>query len=121
MSFTNALWGGILNSFAFNPVNQECVLEISIVDHSGTTAHALRCTGVTEMRFFSDIPGPWSYAEVTEVAAAFDEATRCWRIEFMLWSEDAGLVLRCTHVSLDGSFCKPIEEALPAPDRSSWS
>lgn len=80
MSFTNALWGGILNSFAFNPVDHECVLEIS-----------------------------------------FDEAARCWRIEFMLWSEDAGLVLRCTQVSLDGSLCKPIEEALPGPDRSSWA
>lgn len=102
MSFTNALWGGILNSFAFNPVDHECVLEISVIEHSGTTTYVLLCAGVTDMRFYSDIPSPWTYAEVTEVAAAFDETARCWRIEFMLWSEDAGLVLHCAQISLNG-------------------
>lgn len=102
MSFTHALWGGILKSFAFNPVDHECVLEISVVEHSGTTTHMMLCAGVTELRFYSNIPSPWSYAEVTEVAAAFDETAGCWHVEFMLWCEDAGLVLRCTQISLDG-------------------
>lgn len=107
MSFTDALWGGNLKRCAFDPVSHECVLEITVEEHSGITTHVLLCADVTELRFFSDIPSPWNYAEVTEVEAAFDEITRCWRMEFMLWSEGAGLVLRCAEISLDGRLQPP--------------
>jgi len=102
MSFTDALWGGLLKSFAFDPVTHECVLEIAVEEQSRSTTHVLLCADVTDLRFYSDIPGPWNYAEVTEAEAAFDEIARCWRLEFMLWSEGAGLALRCAQISLDG-------------------
>jgi hypothetical protein len=102
VSFTDALWGGILKSFAFNPVDHECVIEVAIAERCGTTTHVLLFSGVTELRFFSHIPSPWNYTEVTEVEAAFDEIAGCWRVEFMLWSEDTGLVLRCTQIFMDG-------------------
>lgn len=113
MSFTDALWGGSLTGFDFDPVSHDCVLEITVEEQSGITTHVLLCAAVAELRFYSNIPSPWSYAEVTEVEAAFDEIMRCWRMEFMLWSEGAGLVLRCAQISLDGRL-QPSEPAPPS-------
>ncbi|MEV8150940.1 hypothetical protein AB0O52_22685 [Arthrobacter sp. NPDC080073] len=46
---------------------------------------------------------PWALvdAEVTQVEADYDHAGALWLIDFMLWSEEAGISIRCAHVSIN--------------------
>jgi len=92
---TDRLWGGTLTSVQLDPVRHECQLHVDLLEDGANSTHVLRCRGVTEFHFFNEIPEPWSYAEVTEVHADYDSAAHCWRLETVLWSESAGIVLRC--------------------------
>ena len=102
MAFTDCLWGGRLTTVKLDPVRHECTLRIDVLRDGVDSTHELLCRGVTELRFFNEIPAPWSHAEVTEVAADVDSIEGGWRLEVMLWSEQAELTLRCVEVSLDG-------------------
>ncbi|MEZ2391542.1 hypothetical protein AB6813_18720 [bacterium RCC_150] len=67
-----------------------------------TEDYLVTCSDIVECRFSSNIPGPWSYAEVTQVEADYDHAAALWLIDFMLWSEEAGIAIRCSRVSING-------------------
>lgn len=98
---TDDLWGGTLTELTFNPAQGQCALRIEVVDAGSTSSHTVRCEDISEFGFFSSIPQPWTYAEVTQIALTFDDTGSYWLLDVMLWSEDAGLVLRCTDVFLD--------------------
>jgi len=101
MAFTDVLWGGTLADLTFDVVHHECLLRVEVLAGGTMSSHILRCDGVNELRFFNQIPEPWTYAEVTEIEAEYDRPASCWRLELLLWSEQAGLVLRCTDIALD--------------------
>lgn len=101
--FIDSLWGGTLAGFLYDPVNQTCQLEVHVSAGGITKTHMVRCQRVSEMRFFNENPGPWLYAEVTELAASFDDISSCWHLEFALWSDQAGLVIRSREVLFDGA------------------
>jgi hypothetical protein len=96
----NNLWGGILTHFALDPITQRSELRIRVLDTGVTEDYLVICSDVVECRFTSNIPGPWSYAEVTQVEADYDHAAALWLIDFMLWSEEAGISIRCSDVRI---------------------
>ena len=98
----NQLWGGSLTHFALDPITQRGELRIRVLDDGVTKDHIVTCSDVVDCRFSSNIPGPWSYAEVTQVEAAYDHAAALWLIEFMLWSEEAGISIRSSDISING-------------------
>lgn len=97
----NQLWGGSLTHFALDPITQRSELRIRVLDKGVTEDYLVTCSDVVECRFSSNIPGPWSYAEVTQVEADYDQAAALWLIDFMLWSEEAGISIRCSDVSIN--------------------
>jgi uncharacterized protein RhaS with RHS repeats len=52
-------------------------------------------------RWFSEIPGPWSYAELTEIHVSRSSDSEIL-LEIILWSEDAGLSITAKSARLDG-------------------
>ena len=38
----------------------------------------------------------------TLIPADYDHAAALWLIDFMLWSDEAGITIRCSHVSING-------------------
>jgi hypothetical protein len=97
----NMLWGATLCRVDLDMVQQALVLTICVTGSSGNTLHSLECKGISELRFFSSIPGPWEYAEVTEIHSNTTVAGLT-QLEIVLWSEDAGLTVVGDSVVLDG-------------------
>jgi hypothetical protein len=97
----DCLWGAILDHVDLDVVHHVLVLTLRVIDSSKEMVHTLECKNLSDLRFFSAIPAPWKYAEVTEVYANVDEAGRT-HVDIVLWSEDAGLVAVADSVELDG-------------------
>lgn len=97
----DALWGAILDRIDLDVVRQVLVLTIRVSSASGETIHTVECSGLMELRFFSSIPGPWEYAEITEIHANVTPSGAC-QIEIVLWSEEAGLVAIAETIAFDG-------------------
>jgi hypothetical protein len=101
MAVTDSLWGGLLTAIRFDPVGHECRLRVETVLDGVCSIHVVVCHGVTEFRFHNEISESWTYAEVTEANADFDPRSGTWLLELMLWSEEAGLTLRCVKIDVD--------------------
>ena len=99
---TAALWGGQLRAVQFDPATHECRTTVTTKTWGVIETYRLALYGVTELRFHSAIPQPWTYAELTEVHAEFDAQSEQWLVELILWSEDAGIRLRCSRFDLAG-------------------
>jgi hypothetical protein len=99
---TDQLWGGILDSLSLDVVTQTLGLSVSVTHGDRSCRHEIRLKDVYEFRFVNAIPGPWDYAEVTELHFARDLSSDLWRFDIMLWSEDASITGRCGSVTVDG-------------------
>jgi hypothetical protein len=110
MTVTDSLWGGLLTAINFDPVSHDCQLHVEIIVDGMRSIRVMVCRGVTEFHFQNQIPNPWTYAEVTEVKADFDPRSDTWFLEMMLWSEDAGLTLRCVRIDMDGADYEPVDK-----------
>lgn len=97
----DALWGATLDRIDLDVVRQVLILTIRARSSSGDRFYTLDCSGLLELRFFSSIPGPWDYAEVTEIHAHVTPSG-AHQIEIVLWSEEAGLVAVAETITLDG-------------------
>lgn len=100
MVASDPLWGGQLTGVQFDPVRHECQLAVTATVSGQRSRFVVSCRGVLELRFHNTIPEPWTYAEVTEVHHGVDEATGQELLEVLLWSEDAGLSIRCASVDI---------------------
>lgn len=96
----DALWGSVLDHVDLDIIRQVLFLTIRVSSSSGDTVHTLKCADLSQFRFFSSIPRPWEYAEVTEIHTNVT-ATGAIQIEIILWSEEAGLVAVADSVTLD--------------------
>lgn len=98
------LWGGVLEDLAFDVVRQVISMQIRVVNSQEmppVRQHSLVFSGVSDFQWHSTIPGPWDYAEVTEIHGSI-LATGEVLTEIMLWSEDAGISIKAASVLLDG-------------------
>jgi hypothetical protein len=96
-----ALWGATLEQVDLDIVSQRFKINCRVEENGRATRHELEFRGISELRFFNSIRGPWDYAEITEIHTAKDAAGTV-RAEMILWSENAGLVVVATSVELDG-------------------
>jgi hypothetical protein len=94
------LWGSRLTDVRFDPVSHACTLDAVADDPAGPVTYRITCLSVTELSFSSTIPEPWTYAEVMEAYITHDEAAGQQLLEIMLWSEQAGIDIRCASVEV---------------------
>ncbi len=99
MATLDDLWGGQLTSVYLDPIGHKCCLEVKVVDGK-INSYRIECEAVADLRFYNAIPLPWSYADVTEVHMNVDGHSGHNVLEFILWSEDAGIVIRCASVQV---------------------
>lgn len=95
------LWGSTLERLEMDICSQGVALTARVTSAASSTEHRLEFHQVSDVRFFSEIPGPWDYAEITEVHVN-GTASGGITAEIMLWSEDAGLVITAASVTCDG-------------------
>lgn len=95
----NVLWGGTLEQVDIDVVYQKVAFTIQVKYRGVVNRYRLYLRNVTEFRFANEIPGPWDYAEVTE-AHVTELPSAALTIEFVLWSEEAGLWVTCGAASL---------------------
>jgi len=100
MATADDLWGGQLTAIGLDPVQHTCDLHIAIILDGRSHSYLVAAKGVSELRFRNAIPDPWEYAEVTEAHVDVDERSGEYVVRFLLWSEDAGLVIRCLDVDV---------------------
>ena len=100
MPITDRLWGGKLTRVNFDPVDHNCDLQVVVLDGGVTHAYEIECRSVTDLRFRSTIPEPWTYAEVSEANVGTDHLTGQQILDLQLWSDDAALVVRCASVEI---------------------
>jgi hypothetical protein len=100
MATSDDLWGGRLISVAFDPTTQSCDLRVTTLQEGVSTVYDIACRGVSDLRFHSAIPEPWTYAEVTEAHLGADDHIGRHTLELVLWSEDAELVVTGTSIDI---------------------
>ena len=95
------LWGASLEQVDLDIASQRLTIKCRVEDNGRVTHHELRFKEISELRFFNSIPGPWNYAELTEIHAT-KSAAGTVRTEMIIWSESAELVIVATSVEIDG-------------------
>jgi hypothetical protein len=97
------LWGGILDSVSIDVLQHRISIKLHVEHKSAQSpeSHVLIIDEVADFRWFSAIPRPWDYAEITEFHAR-DDPSGDVVIDIMLWSEDAGITVRAKSAWLDG-------------------
>jgi hypothetical protein len=104
MEFPHPLWAATLDSLSVDLLQHSVVMNLHVTDSSRSPKvqyHVFELQGVHDFHWFSSIPAPWNYAEVTEIHVR-TEGTAGFVVDMMLWSEDAGLVIKAESVLLDG-------------------
>ena len=96
----DALWGGILDAVSLDIVHQTITFVVRVPHAEHESTHRLEVRGTRELRFFNAIPGPWIYAELTEIHAEL-LPTRGLLIRMMIWSEGASIVVEADAATLD--------------------
>lgn len=102
MTQLDALWGGILDAVSLDIGRQVAFIDVRVVQEGREAVHHLEVRGADQFRFSSTIPGPWTYAELTEIGIDRLAEGR-FRVSMMIWSEQAGIVIEGTAVVLDGA------------------
>lgn len=97
------LWGATLNDVRLDPVAHVVRLSMTTVDNGDKRDHEVVMTGVSALEFFTAIPEPWEYAEVTELRVEPDGKGQ-FSLRMMLWTEEASLRVRCREVQRRSSF-----------------
>lgn len=95
------LWGATLDSIRLDVVQQRVALDVHTRNRGKVNEYKILLSEVSDFRFSNDIEGPWDYAEITEVHVA-RLAEQTLTLEFVLWSEGAGLRVKCSTVFLNG-------------------
>ena len=100
MATADDLWGGQLTAIQLDPVLHTCELHVVTVLEGRSDSYVVAAKGVSDFRFRNAIPDPWEYAEVTEAHVDVDGGAGQYVVQFILWSDDAELVIRCSDVDV---------------------
>ncbi len=101
MSSIGRLWGGILREFSVDVAGHRVRVLVYIHNAGQENVIEVMCTGVTEVRVFDPNPAAWDYAEVT-AASAREALDGSVVLDITMWTEDAGMAIRCAELSIDG-------------------
>jgi hypothetical protein len=106
----DAIWGAVLDAVEFDIIAQSLAITCHVTAGSHVDHHRLKFKELSELRFFNAIPGPWKYAELTEIHVN-RTASGATQVEIVFWSEDSCLVAGARSVELDG---EPVTVTLKA-------
>jgi hypothetical protein len=98
---TDSLWGAVIDDVGIDLVKQMVSIVCHVTSGNQRFNHRLQCLGVLHFRFFNSIPGPWSYAELTEIHT-IKTPSGGLQLEITIWSEDAGITIIADRIELDG-------------------
>jgi hypothetical protein len=90
------LWGATLELVNFDIASQLLTINCRVEDDGRVTHHELEFRGISELRFFSSITGPWNYVELKEIHVTKAAAGNI-QAEMILWSENAEPECRPRH------------------------
>jgi hypothetical protein len=70
------------------------------IDDAETELSRLQCQGVSDFRWFSDLPGPWRQCPVEEAEATETPDGRV-RVRLEFWDTGSGITVEAEAVTLD--------------------
>jgi hypothetical protein len=76
-------------------------LDLHIVSRISISSHSFHLESVSDFRWFSEIPEPWNYAEITEIHLSRLSSGQL-KVDIILWSEDAGIAITARRALFDG-------------------
>lgn len=100
-----ALWGGILDDVDLDLKSGTVVLRAHVESGGTSTATEIQCNGVTAVSFTTDIPWPWSYAEITDVSAGIVDGGV--RLALTLWADPTALAITANRITIGGQSLQP--------------
>lgn len=101
MSVLDRIWGGQLKKLYVDVASHEARLVVSTITQGAEDACEIACSGIHEIRLFDESPTVWDYVEVT-AASATPQPDGSVVLDLTMWTEDAGLVIRCDEIRIDG-------------------
>jgi hypothetical protein len=103
------LWGAIVDGVEIDLLRQRVEIYLRLITKETKPEgihRKLEFEDISDVRWFTSILGPWSYAELTEIHVTRSPDGTV-TTEIMLWSEDAGLSINAKSVRLDGVEMTP--------------
>jgi hypothetical protein len=101
----DVLWGAIIDELDLDITAQVAVVLCHETEGSRTTSHRIEFRNVSQFQFHNSIPGPWDYAELTEIRVSTTLSERM-QTEIIFWSDEASLSIVADSVMLDGESVK---------------
>lgn len=95
------LWASILDRVEIDLLNLRARLDLHIASKTSPSSHSLHFESISDFRWFSEIPEPWNYAEITEIHSTRLSSGQL-KVDIMLWDEDAGITITARRVLFDG-------------------
>lgn len=95
----SVLWAAILDSLEFDVLAQTVTISAH-VEGAHPSSHVLRVDQVRLLRYSNSIPGPWTYAEITECRVT--RVAELVTAELILWAEECRLEVSGADVTFDG-------------------
>lgn len=100
MSVLGRIWGGKLQKLDIDVAGHTACLVVSTLTHGVEDTCEIICTGIREIRLFDESPIAWEYVEITS-ASAIGKPDGSVVLQLTMWTEDAGLVIRCNEIKID--------------------
>ena len=100
MSVLERIWGGMLKELSVDVASHTVRLVVSTVTQGVEDVCEIVCTGIREMRLFDESPVAWDYVEITS-ASATPKPDGSTVLDLTMWTENAGLVIRCNDIRVD--------------------
>ncbi|NOY55277.1 MAG: hypothetical protein GXP34_04740 [Actinobacteria bacterium] len=101
MTVLNRIWGGRLTQLRVDAAVHRVRLVISTVTGAVEDVCEIVCSEVREMRLFDESMSVWDYVEIT-AASARPMPDGSMVLELTMWTEEAGLMIRCGEITVDG-------------------
>jgi hypothetical protein len=95
----DSLWASELLSIELDVRRLSVAFSLRSIDDASTELSRLQCEGVTDFRWFSDVPAPWRQCAVEEAEATETPDGRVQlRLEF--WDTGSGITVEADAVTL---------------------
>lgn len=93
------LWASELLSIELDVRQLSVAFSFRAIDDQQTELSRLECSGVSDFRWFSDVPAPWRQCPVEEVEAEETPGGRV-RVRLEFWDTGSGITLDAAAVTL---------------------
>jgi hypothetical protein len=96
----DSLWASELLSIELDVRRLSVAFSLRAIDDASTELSRLHCEGVTDFRWFADVPAPWRQCPVEEAEATETPDGRV-RVRLEFWDTGSGITVEADAVTLD--------------------